>query len=209
MKLPILFYFSLLSQIIAVFTGGFRYRNLPRSLRILEWLIIVSIVDVVLQWILASFHIRNLWTSHIYTLVEIVFVVFMYSQWIKKRQNRLILLLCLSAFIAFWIVGKLTFEPLSLLNGWTAAISKIFQIIISVFLLLDVVKENDIVWTDDPRLWVVASIIIYSAGSLSISVLFNMMLLDSYDRLRLVMPINWILIIVSNLLYARSFLCKR
>jgi hypothetical protein len=209
MKIPVLFYLSLFFQIVTTFVGGFYYKNLPRPMRILEWLIIIGLVDVMLQWTLAYLNIRNLWTSHFYTVIEIVFVVSIYSSWINKKQNRLTLWLCLAAFSIFWIIGKVTFEPLSLLNNWTAAISKILQIIFSAFILVDVVKESDIVWTDDPRLWVVAGIIIYSAGSLLISVFFNMMLHDSYDRLRLVMSINWILIIVSYLFYTRAFLCKR
>jgi hypothetical protein len=209
MKLPVLFYFSLLIQIVAAFVGGFYYKNLPRPLKILEWLIIIGIVDVLFQLTLANFNIHNLWTSHFYTLIEIVFVVSIYSSWIKKRQNRIMLWLSLSTFIVFWIIGKFTFEPLTLLNSWSAAISKILQIIFSALLLMDVVRESDIVWSEDPRLWVVAGFIIYSAGSLSISVFFNMMLQESYERLRFVMSINWILIIVSYLFYVRAFLCKR
>lgn len=209
MRLPILFYFSLLVEIVTALVGGFRYRNLPCPLRILEWLIIISLLEVGLQWTMASYNIRNLWTSHFYTLIEIVFVVLMYSSWMKKRQNRFMLSLCLSAFVVFWIISKFTYEPLSLLDGWTAAISKVLQITFSAYMLVDIVKESDIVWTSDSRFWVGAGIIIYSAGSLFFSALYNMMLQDSPDRLKLVYSMNWVLIIVSNLLYVRGFLCRR
>ena len=189
--------------------GGFRYRNLLRPLRILEWLIIIGILNEGIQRIVASFHYYNLWTSHFYTLIEIVFVVFMYSSWMKNHQKRLMLSFCLSVFVVFWIISKFTFEPLSLADSWTASISKILQIIFSVLLLMDVVRESDIVWTDDPRLWVVAGIIIYSAGSLFFYALYNMMLQASRDRLILVYSMNWILMIVSNLLFIRGFLCKK
>jgi len=209
MRFPVLYYIFQLVVIGTALVGGFRYRNLPRPLRILEWLIIVSFLVEGLQWALASYNIHNLWTSHFYTLIEIIFVFLMYSSWMKKRQSRLMLSLCLSAFIVFWIVGKFTFEPLSLVDGWTAAVSKILQITFSVFILVDIVRESDLVWTSDSRFWVVAGIIIYSAGSLFFYALYNMMLRASPGRLILVYSMNWILMIISNLLYMRGFLCKR
>jgi hypothetical protein len=209
MKIPVLFYISMLTEIVTALVGGLRYRTLPRPLRILEWLIIFAILEVGVQWALSYFGIHNLWTSHFFTLIEMVLVVLMYSSWMKNRRNRMILSLCLFVFIIFWIVSKFTFEPLSLVDGWTAAISKILQITFSTFLLVDVVKESDMNWTDDSRLWIIAGIIIYSAGSIFIFALFNKMLQISPDRLKIIWFLNWTLIIISNLLYTRGFLCKR
>jgi len=209
MKVPILFYIFLLIEILTALVGGFRYRSLPRPLRILEWLIIVSIFEVIAQFTLGYVKIHNAWTMHFITLIEIVFVFLMYSLWIKQTQSRLMLLFCLSAFIVLWIISKFTFEPLSLLDGWTATIAMILQIIFSTLLLVDVVKESDIIWTDDPRFWIATGIIIYSAGSLFWFAFFNKMLQISPERLKQVFYLNWILSIISNLLYARGFLCKR
>jgi uncharacterized membrane protein len=189
--------------------GGVRYRNLPRPLKILEWLIIFSILEVGVQWFLASYHIYNLWTSHFYSLIEIIFVTFMYSSWVKQKQFKLILFLCLAGFIILWIISKFTFEPFSTADDGTATVSKIFQILFSVYLLVKVVRESEIIWTNDSRLWVVAGTIIYSAGSIFLFALFTKMLQISHDRLRVVWFLNWILIIVSNLFYTRGFLCKK
>ena len=209
MRIPILFYITQLVKIIAALVGGFRYRNLPRPLKILEWLIIVGLVEVGVQWILASHHINNLWTAHLFTLFEFIFVVLMYSIWMQGRQNQLMLVVCLSAFILFWIVSKFTFEPFSLADDGTAAISKVMQIAFSAYLLLDIVKENETVWTNDPRFWIATSIIIYAAGSLFWFALFNKMLQISPDLLKRSYSLNWILMIISNLLYVRGFVCKQ
>ena len=187
MKVPVLFYIFLLIQSGTAIVGGFRYRNLPRPLRILEWLIIISTVVVVGQLTLAFIKIHNLWMSHFYTLIEIVFVVFMYSSWMKKPQNRFMLSLCLLAFVLFWIVSKFTFESFAFRDGWTATISMILQIIFSI----------------------ATGIIIYAAGSLFWFAFFNKMLQISPERFKQVYNLNWILSILSNLLYARGFLCKR
>jgi hypothetical protein len=209
MRIPIIFYITELVKIITALVGGFRYRNLPRPLKILEWLLIIGLVEVGAQWLLGSHHINNLWTGHLFTLVEFILVVLIYSAWMKERRNQVILVVCLSAFILFWIVSKFTFEPFSRLDGWTSAISKILQITLSVFILVDVIKESELVWTRDSRFWVGAGIIIYAAGSIFIFALFNKMLEISVDRLMMVWHINWSLMIISNLFYARSFLCNK
>ena len=189
--------------------GGFRYRSLPRPLRILEWLIIIGVVDAGVQWFLASFRIHNLWTMHFYTLIELIFVFMIYSSWMKQHRSRSVLLLCLTVFTILWIVSKFSFEPFSLADDGTAVISKILQIAFSAFLLLDIVKENEVVWTNDPRIWVTTGVIVYSAGSLFLFALFNKMLQISPTHLLMMWSVNWILAIISNLFFLRAFLCKK
>jgi hypothetical protein len=209
MGLPWLYYVFLLVHVITVLVGGFRYKSLPRPLRVLEWLIFISLVDTIFQMTLAFYDIHNLWTMHCFTIIEFTFVVILYSSWIKNRRYQSILFLCLVGFVVLWIVSKFSFEPFSLADDGTSSISKILQIAFSAYLLVDIVKESDLVWKDDPRLWVVVSILIYAAGSLFWFALFNKMLQISPERLRQTYFLNWILMIISNLLFLRAFLCKK
>jgi hypothetical protein len=209
MKLPVLFYLLLSVEAVTMIVGGFRYRILPRPLRILEWLIITYLLATVFQWTLASFHIHNLWTMHFNTMIEFIFIFMIYSAWIKQPRARRILLTSYIVFLFVWIASKFSFEPLSLADDGTATISKILQVAFSVYLLVDIVKENDIVWTQDARLWVVVGIILYAAGSLFWFALYNKMLQESPDRLIELYSLNWILIIISNLFFLRAFLCKK
>jgi hypothetical protein len=112
-------------------------------------------------------------------------------------------------FIILWVVSKFSFEPLSLADDGTASISKILQIAFSVYLLVDIVKESDLLWTADPRFWVVVSIMIYAAGSLFWFALYNKMLQASPGQLKEVYSLNWTLMIISNLFFLRAFLCKK
>jgi hypothetical protein len=207
-KFPILFYIFLFIQCSAAIVGGFRYRSLPRPLRILEWLIIIGVVDSSIQWFLASFHIYNLWTMHFYTLIELIFLIMIYSFWIKQHRSRSILIFCLAGFVILWIVSKFSFETFSQADDLTSGVSKILLIMFSGYLLVDVVKESDIVWINDPRFWVATGTIIYSAATLFLFASFTKMLQISTEHFLMLWPFNWIFLIISYSLYARSFLCK-
>jgi hypothetical protein len=207
--MKVMLYIVVLIQFGAICVGGFRYRSLPQPLRLLEYLLVFAFIMTIIEWILASQSINTLWAAHISTIVEFVIVLIIFSFWMRHDLSRLVSFGCLIGFIIFWIISKLLFEPFSQFDGWTAAVSKIIQITFSSILFVEVIKDSDIDWTKDPRFWVAAGIIIYSAGSLFLFALFNKMLLISPDRLKFVWSLNWIFSIISNLLFARAFLCKK
>ena len=206
--MPLLSYIYLLSEVAVMIVGGTLYKRLPRALRILTGLILFNVIETAFEWLFASFSIRNLWMSHVNTLVEFVLIMVLYSFWLRTPFIRRILPLCFIMFVSIWIVSKFTFEPFTQLDSWTATISKFIQIFFSVVILVDVVKGVDIVWTNDHRFWVTAGIVIYSAGSMFMFALFNKMLVLSPDYLKVVWSLNWVLLILSNLLYIRGYLCK-
>jgi len=189
--------------------GGFRYRSLPQPLRFLEYLLIFVFVMTVIELILSGYFINNLWAVHISTIVECVVVSIIFSLWIKRSLLRSALFGSVAGFIIIWIIGKFSFEPFTQFDGWTSTISKIIQITFSAILFVEVVRESDIDWTKDPRFWVTAGVIIYSAGSLFIFALFNKMLQISAEYLMMIWSLNWVLMIISNLFFARAFLCKK
>jgi hypothetical protein len=166
-------------------------------------------VDSVVAIILADRSINNLWIWHIETIVGIVAIVMIYSFWIKQRLGRLVLYGCLIGFIAIWIISKIFFEPFSQMDGLTGSISNMIQIAFSSFILVEVIKDNDIDWTNDSRFWVTTGTIIYCAGNLFIFALFNKMLQISPERLINVLDWNLVLTTVMYLTYIRSFLCKK
>jgi hypothetical protein len=211
MRFPVLFYAVTVIQGIVVLVGGFRYRSLPHPLRLLAWLLLFIFMWSIIEWIFASHGINNLWMSHISTVVEFVTVTLIFSSWLKFRYSHQMLFALLIGFVILWVISKFTFEPFTRLDGLTAVLSKILQITLSVLLLIKLVKESDseVVWTQDPRLWVAIGIILYSAGSLFLFALFNKMLQISPVYLMMTWSLNWIFLIISNLLFARAFLCKK
>jgi hypothetical protein len=209
MRPPLLYYICLFIHVATAIVGGFRYKSLPRPLRILEWMIVLGVIDEGLQYTLALSGIRTLWMSHFFTLIEFICVVSIYSYWINYDRKKMFLFLCLAVFSLLWSASKFTFEPISYSDDWTSTLSKVLQIAFSAYLLIEILKESDLRWANDPRLWVVAGVLIYAAGTLFWFALFNKMLEISPDLLRKSYSLNWFLMITSNVFFLIGFLCRK
>jgi hypothetical protein len=206
--MPVYSHLATASVVAAMIVGWLRYRDLPRSLKYLEWLAAVNVIVALTELVLGYYHTNNLWILHLSTAAEYIFLFFVFYFWMEDRLSRSILKLCLLVFILLWAVSKFTFEPFRMADDLTASISKVMQIVFSTFLLLHIVRESNLVWLKDPRFWTASGTIIYSAGSLFIFSMFTNMLQVSAERLVLVWYVNWTLIILANLLYIRAFLCR-
>ena len=209
MRLPVLFYLYCIIQVGAAAVGGFRYRYLLPPLRLLVILIVFSSLEMFAQWILATRHIRNLWLSHFYTLMEFSILSGMYLFWIPQLKYRRMLIVCYLVFLLIWITGKWTFETLAQDDGWTNSLSKIIQIGFGILVLHTVAQDHTDSWFSDSRFWVTAGIVIYASGSLFLEALFSRLLNASPELLRSVWALNWILLSIMNVLYVRGLLCRR
>jgi hypothetical protein len=207
--MPILAYIAFGAILFAMLVGGFNYRNLPRALRILVWLLSFNVVLTTVERILGMNNIKNLWMMHISTAVEYLLFFFIFYIWIEFSRTRLVLKTALVLFSCLWIISKFTFEPFSQADDLTAAVSKVIQIFFSSLLLVDVIKESDIVWKKDSRFWIASGTIIYCSGTIFLFALFNPMLAASRELLKTVYMINWILVILANVFYSIGFLCRK
>jgi hypothetical protein len=171
-------------------------------------LLIASALSGIIELWMGFHHMRNLWISHLFTLIEYVLVLFMYSLWKPKKTDKKILLICIGAFMVFWAVSKYTIEPFYRDDTYTAAIGKMIEIIVATWVLFDVLRYSNSVIKTDARVWISSGIIIYAAGSLFLFALFNMLVNTSPELIKTIWPVNWILSILTTLLLARGIWCR-
>jgi hypothetical protein len=104
-------------------------------------------------------------------------------------------------------VGKCTFEPFSVFDSYTSTIAKMVYIVVATSMLFNIQKDSLSVLRIDARVWVASGLIIYSAGTLLMFALFNVMLKESPNLVKAIWPVNWLLYIIVNLFYARAIWC--
>jgi len=208
MKMFILFYIMLFLECIIAVWVLFRWKHSTVQQRLIILLLVAAPIIAIADLWMALHYIRNLWVAHISTLIEYVLVLSMCYLWKPKTINKSILLVGIIAFIVLWIVSKFTFETLYRADSYTSSIAKIIEIITAGLLLFDVLGDSNVVVKTDARVWVSSGIIIYSAGTLFLFALQNIMLDNSPELIKTLWPINWILSIVFTFLLARGIWCR-
>jgi hypothetical protein len=153
-------------------------------------------------------HIPNLWVIHLSTLIEFVVIMTMFYSWKKTRNEKRLLLILGCAFVFFWFVSKFIFEPFTQMDTYTSTVAQMIYISIGVSMLFDVLKDSKTVLKKEARIWVASGMVIYSAGTLLTTSLFNMILKTIPAMLNTIWKINWILLIMVSLFYARGIWCQ-
>ena len=206
--MPPLFYITMIFELFVGLVGISRFNKMDIPLRYLVGTILFWFVAGTVERVMGIYGIRNLWLTQCNTLIGLALFVRIYFLWKTSRIHGLILIYSFSGYVAFWIISKFTFEPISGGDDVTSSVSVIFILITTIYLMIQLQKEGPTLWKDDSRFWTSSAYIIYSVGTFFIFSLFSYMLHVSQETLLFVYPINWILIIISHLLFLFAFLCK-
>jgi hypothetical protein len=208
MPLPLYCKIHLVSYIIPTTVGIVRFSSLGRAMRVLTILSILTCIDVAAQYVVALWLGSNLFISHFYVVVEFLMLcaVFYWSVPLKRTKNTI--LMVGGAFIVFWAVDLVFFFNPHEINTVTQMVERILLIVISTITLQGVVRDERSSLFQRPVFWAANSVILYSAGTLVAVGLGNQLMALGMDYFLFAWNINWTLIIIANLLYAKGMLCK-
>jgi hypothetical protein len=205
---PILLNLTLVVMAVIAMWAPFQWKQSTKAQRFLIIFVIEMFVIGFVEVMLTYFHKHNLWLISFSTLAEFILIVIIIYYLKKKEREKSFLLYAGVSFILFWLISKLTFEPFSTFNSYTSVVARLFQIFISVSIFFDILKDTNVHLKNDPRVWIASGIIVYSTGSLLLCILFMEILKISPRLIMALWPINWILVIISDLLYAWGIWCR-
>lgn len=163
------------------------------------YFILIGLVDILALY-LAFHRLVNIWLFHLFTPLEYGFLVFVFSCWQRRRVVRLLLRLSIPLFAAVCLVNKLYLEDLGRFDNFTTTLEAAALIMISVYTLFDLYRENSSPILKNPRFWVATAVLIYFSGNFPIFAFANVLTVWS---------IHHILNITSNMLFTGGFLCCR
>jgi hypothetical protein len=203
----ILAYVSLLSPILPIALSLWRFRQLESEFKALVFLLIVGLsIDSALKW----FYINSLITAfmmNIYVVVEYGLVMFIIMRWQSREVIKKILRGTILVYMVFWIIAKLSFEPLLGPYYLTGTIENIIITLsaAATLMLFDTTQGQILIRI--PQFWILLAFVLYYAGMLLPTMFQGILYKHSLDSLLLVWSINWILSISANLLYSKGILC--
>jgi len=207
MELPLIGYIANASYLIAAIAGIIRFRHLSDAMKVFFLFCFYGCVDIIIEILLARKHTNNSFLANYFVLGECAFIFTVYFFSIGSKKTKQIISILAFLFLCIWTGDKIFFEIPNQINVEMALASRIFIIVISVFMIQTIVKRIDHPLTNEPMFWVSSGTLIYSAGVFVIIGLANELLKMGTSYFEAAWYINWSLIIISNVIYTKGFFC--
>ncbi|GJQ20301.1 MAG: hypothetical protein HBSIN02_06560 [Bacteroidia bacterium] len=207
MGIPFLAYLAGGATIAPFFMGLCVYRRLERQIKPLFILFGIHAALTFVQAYLALRQTNNLWTSHVYYLVEVVILLRVYSLWTASAHARGIFYGMGILYSLFWAASKLLFEQFTTSALYTPTVSRIILLGSTLYILLMISSTTTRMLYSEPKFWFAAGFLVIFAGSLMFYGFRNLFLDLSVEAVKTLWSIHWSVTIVSNLLHVIGFLC--
>jgi len=207
----------LLYSILGTFTTciplffGFRYyKKISGEMKILVWYLVSSFVfeTIVNLLVLLSLSHNTLWISHVFPIIEYIFLVVIFSWWQKNIFLKKAYLWSILFMAAFTIVNLLFFQSVIQANTYAMSMHKLLLIGISAFALLELNKEGIYPLTREYRFWVATGVLFYNLTTLMLFSLANLVISYGRQFAEPIFMMNIALNVIMYLIYTKGFLCR-
>lgn len=207
MKLPLIAYFSMLSFVVPIFVGSIRYSRLDRVLKLFLGFCIAMFLQVIVEFILLRLAINNLEIENLGMAVETLFLGSIYYAAIKPGSYRRTVAVLMAVYLVLWGVSRLWFHVPRTIDALENTLGKTVIICFGLVFSFYELKVTTGPIASNAMTWVALGSMLYAVGTIVIYGLANVLLKMSFPYFNMAWMINFTLIIVSNLLYAKAFLC--
>jgi len=164
---------------------------------------------LVTQRILGSQGINNLWTSHLYNVLEVVLVLHVFSMWLASKRTQRVYRATMLLYMTLWLSAKIFWEAFDVPGLTTPVISRVVLLASSLHVLFAITAtDSERPLMAEPRFWYAGGFLVSAAGSLMFYALRTVMDAFPLDDVYRVLSINWTIITLSNLMFVVGILCK-
>ena len=206
---PLLIYIAIFSSIIPIGAGISKILRMDRGMRILMYYLIFAFTaDIFLMWFVRGRQLQ-IGLTHVYYIVEYVFIMMILYKWQESNNTRRFFKALILVYILFWVIAKVSFEPLSGLYSITATTSQVLITLGAGYTLFVVIGNREQPIMNNYHFWVLLSFVIYYAGTLLTIALRGILIQYSIGKFLLVASIDWSLKILFSVLLAKGFLCPQ
>jgi hypothetical protein len=208
MSIPLLGYGYFIASLIPLSVGVIRYRFLDRPMKILTLLCVLAVLSASAELTLGRLAVNNRFIANNYVPVEVLLITLVYFFSTSTAKYRRILIATYALFAIVWTVDKVLFDVPNETNSTMALVSRLFLFSISLLMISTASRDTKTALGDKPIFWVAAGVLLYSTGTFVVVGLGNRLLQLNVTLFVIAWHINWLLLIVANLLYTKGLLCK-
>jgi len=188
--------------------GVSRFSRMSSAMKVYALLCVLSSLEIAAEFILFFFHQSGIIVSNIALGIETVFITAVYAIALDMKIVRRVMLVLGACFVGIWVPGIIFIQSPTQFNQAMAIASRIFILVASVIALYVVAKSTAVSLTDEPLFWITSGNILYASGLIFLLAVSNDLLALSPPYFTAAWDLNWSLIIIANVLFAKGLLCK-
>lgn len=192
---------AILANLLPIFCGLYWYTHVKKEFKLFLYFLMISFIFSMMMMLFSFRGNNNMFVLHFYTLFELIFIVYILSQWQNRIRSRILLLLTYIPFLIIWLIVKIFIEDPTNFDNISSSLSSAIITVISAYTLLGLVKD----WgkpIENAVFLIVSGFLIYFSGNLVLFALSATVLSSSW-------VIHNGLAIVSDLFYTGGFLALR
>lgn len=196
------------SNLAPLVAAWLRRSVLSRTDRPFLFYLAIYVTSGFVQYALAMRGINNWWVIHVTTLGEFVCAGWLYASWEPSRAIARLIRAIVLLYGIFWIVAKLTFEPMSGNAPYSAAGAELLLVAASLYMLFQLADRLDVPLEQSMRFWITTALLLSSASDLFLWTLLPLLLEVTHSILSFALIISWIRVLIANFLFIRGLWCN-
>ncbi|MDX9759442.1 MAG: hypothetical protein RBU27_09800 [Bacteroidota bacterium] len=150
--------------------------------------------------------IPNLIVYDIFTALEYVFLILVFSAWHEDKLFRTAMLASIPVFLVVWLSATFIFQTSGSFDSIFLSIESIVFVFLSVVTLAKEMRDSSVLLVDNPRFWVASGVLVYFAGNLFVFALIEQLLQPGVTRYHSAWMIHTALNVTKNILFTLGFL---
>ncbi len=194
------------SYAIPLLAALYRHKALSVPLRLLGLYSAATLAESIYMAHVASTGRHNLWVIHLFTPVEALLFLWMFSCWQLRESARLVMLICIPLYFAVWGTLHLTVESLADFPVYSKPVECMMLVGVAAYTLVTRSQNLLTPVTRHPWFWVSVGTVMYFSFVTVLNPIAHM-LMGRNDLLIIAFEMNATMGILANLLFAWALLC--
>ncbi|HLS48310.1 MAG TPA: hypothetical protein VK012_07300 [Gemmatimonadales bacterium] len=196
-------YVVVLSYLVPI-VAAWRYQVVSLPLRLVAVYCGLALGQSLYMVYLASSDVRNLWLIHAFVPVQATLLLSALALWQVRELARTTVFVSIPMFLMAWLMLTLTVESLESFPRYVKTIEGLLIVAVAAYTLLTRSQFIAAPVTAFSWFWVSAALLTYFAFVSIVNPASSYLLSSSPGRLRLMSLINFSLVLVCNLGFARA-----
>ncbi len=208
MTIPVFAHVAAASYFIPAAAGLWFWKRSASPMRIFTLFCVYSTLHLVMEFTLGRFGISNQFLLNYHQIIELLSILYLFHARVPERRTKLLFRSIAGVYSAVWLVNKFFYEdPERFSEGITIA-AMLFLMAASVIVLNMIVRTSTEPATHHASFWIALAVLLYGAGTVIITGYSNTILAMGMTAFDIFWHINWGFTVITNIFYARSFLCR-